>query len=314
MARVLDFAKLFSLKRTSPGWVAVQCVGEEALICHVVPGDQGQRVVQARQIRQHDLAAWRKDMNLGACSAVTLLDPGKYAILQVEAPTVPREEWKSALQWQVADLLPFPVESAVSDVLEIPTEAYAPGRQTQCYLVAAPGADVLAVVEPLNKAGYAVQAVDVPELAQRNVAALFEEENRALAFLNVGADGVLLTLSFHGELYAYRRIEVALAQLSSADEFRRQQALERVALETQRTLDAFDRQYSFMTVTRVVLAAPPAEFAALNEALGQNLYVPVVAMDLATVLDFSALPELQDPASQLPFLPLIGAALRASVK
>ncbi len=314
MARVLDIAKLFSLKRTLPGWVGVQFVGEAALICHVIPGPQGPRILQARQIRSQDLAAWRKDMKLGAYPVVTLLEPPKYTITQLDAPAVPRAEWASALQWQAADLLPFPVESAVCDVLEIPTEAFAPGRQTQCYLLAAPEAGVLAAVEPLNKSGYDLQAVDVPELAQRNVGALFEEENRALAFLSVGTEGLLLTLSFHGELYAYRRIEVQLAHLSSADAFRRQQALDRVALETQRTLDAFDRQYSFMTVTRVVLAAPPAEFALLNEALGQSLYVPVVAMDLASVLDLSAVPELQDTASQLPFLSVIGAALRASAQ
>ncbi|MDD2884533.1 MAG: hypothetical protein PHT48_05755 [Dechloromonas sp.] len=308
---MLDLAKLFSLKRTVPGWVALQVNGEDALICRIVAGSELPRIVQARRIRRADLPAWRKDMVLSSCSAVALLAPGQYAILQLEAPVVPREEWTSALQWQVKDLLSFPVEGAVMDVLAIPTEQFAPGRQQQCFLVAAPTLDVQALATPLVDAGYALQAVDIPELAQRNIGALFEEENRALAFLAFDTSGALLTLSFHGELYAFRRIEVPLAHIASTDECRRQQTLDRVALETQRTLDAFDRQYSFMTVTRLVLAAPPAQFVALNEALANNLYVPIVAMDLASQLDLSAVPELLDPAVQLEFLPVIGAALRA---
>lgn len=281
------------------------------LLCQVIRSDNVIKVQRARRMPLSEMALWCKTAKLDGAAAITVLDPGQYAILQVDAPAVPREEWRAALQWQLKDLLPFPVEGACVDLLEIPTEQFAPGRQQQCYAIAAQREAVTGVVQPLIKTGVDLQVVDVPELAQRNVGALFEEENRAVAFLAFSDSGALLTVTFHGELYGYRRIEVSLSNIVSDDEFRRQQALDRIALETQRTLDAFDRQYNFMTVTRLVLAAPPAAFDGLQSALAGNLYIPVAAMDLAPLLDISATPELIDPAVQLKFLTVIGAALRA---
>jgi MSHA biogenesis protein MshI len=48
----------------------------------------------------------------------------------------------------------------------------------------------------------------------------------------------------------------------------------------------------------------------LQSYLAENLYVPVQAMDLATVCDFPSIPELRDLARQAQCLPAIGAALR----
>lgn len=309
-----DFAKLFSLKRAARGWVALQLLGEDALICQIAHDGERPRVLWVRQVRRSDLPAWRKEHKLASWPAITVLDTDKCSLLQVEAPAVPRTEWKAALQWQLKDLIQFPVESAVIDVVEIPTEEFAPGRQQQCYLAAAPSDLVMAAVAPFCDAGFNMLAVDVPEMTQRNIGALFEEENRAQAFLAFDAGGALLTLSFHGELYAFRRIDVPMTHLSSGDEFRRQQALDRVALETQRTLDGFDRQYSFMAVSRLVLAAPPDVLPALRDVLANSMYVPLVDMDLGTVLDLSAVPELADPAQQLHYLQVIGAALRKTAE
>ena len=71
------------------------------------------------------------------------------------------------------------------------------------------------------------------------------------------------------------------------------QLLERVMLELQRTLDNFDRQYSFISVVAMVVATFPA-VPDLQAYLGENLYVPVQLMDLANVCDFPAIPELRE--------------------
>jgi MSHA biogenesis protein MshI len=85
--------------------------------------------------------------------------------------------------------------------------------------------------------------------------------------------------------------------------------MERLVLDLQRSLDNFDRQYSFIPISKLVVAAyPPVEDFA--SSLAENLYVPVVPMDLAQVMDFSAVPELREPECQAMNLLLIGAALR----
>ena len=45
--------------------------------------------------------------------------------------------------------------------------------------------------------------------------------------------------------------------------------------------------------------------------VGDLVYVPVAAFDLAQVIDLSAVPELKDATEQAAYLPAIGAALRS---
>ncbi len=80
-------------------------------------------------------------------------------------------------------------------------------------------------------------------------------------------------------------------------------------LELQRSFDHFDRQFSYVTVSRLLLA-PLAVDIGLDRHLIENLDVPVQALDLAEVLDFPGAPELRDPARQGFRLHIIGAALR----
>ena len=100
-----------------------------------------------------------------------------------------------------------------------------------------------------------------------------------------------------------------LKQLLDADAERRTQNFERIALELQRSLDHFDRQYHYVPIAKLLLAPLPQEIG-LQEYLASNIYVPVESIDLGTVLDFPAVPELKHPERQAQCLQTIGAALR----
>jgi len=235
------------------------------------------------------------------------LRSGQYQLVQVEAPDVPASERAEALRWKLKDVVDFPVDSASIDVLDIPGDGQ--GRTPSVFVAAAAESAVAAAMKPFSAAGLALTAIDLPEIAQRNIATLFEEPNRGLAFLFLDEGGGVLTMSFHGELYAVRRIDISATQLSEAGAERRDQLLERIALELQRSLDTFDRQYSFVSVARLVVAcARGQEF--LLPYLAENLYLPVAAMDLAEVMDFPSVPELKHPERQAQCLVAIGAALR----
>jgi MSHA biogenesis protein MshI len=152
-------------------------------------------------------------------------------------------------------------------------------------------------------------AIDIPEAAQRNVSALFEEPDRGLAFLAFEESGGLLTVTFRGELYLSRRIDIPLARLIGGDAETRAQLHERIALDIQRSLDHFDRQYSFITLSRFMLAPLPAA-TGFAEYLAGNIYVRVERADLASAFDCDAVPDLAEPARQSFCLQILGAALR----
>jgi MSHA biogenesis protein MshI len=115
-------------------------------------------------------------------------------------------------------------------------------------------------------------------------------------------------VSWRGELYLSRRIEVTLAQLLDADHERKHQAFDKITLELQRSLDHFERQFSFIGVARLVLA--PSGVRGLEEYLAGNLYTRVETLDLASLLDLARVPELAGASAQQRFFVAIGAALR----
>lgn len=297
------------------GWMAVLPKGDRVALAHVLRRDGVRpeiRLLESFAADQGEIKALqrlRTALHLKSHHCTTLMAAGEYNISQLDAPSVPLAERKEALRWGLKGLVDYPVESACVDVLDIPMDGAGAGRTASVFAVSAAEQSVRARIRPFEEAKIPLSAVDVPELAQRNVAALFEDENRGLAFLRLDEAGGQLTLTFHGELIALRRVEVSAAQLAEGGAERRAQVIERLVLELQRSLDNFDRQYSFIPVSKLMVAACPA-VEGVVAALSENLYVPVVEMDLAQVMDFSAVPELRDPSFQAKNLLLIGAALR----
>lgn len=300
----------FMPKRRKPGWMALQVQGDELALAHVLRRGALPEVsfCASYALDAGVLSALQRLRSRLRGHACTLLMPdGEYHLTALDAPAVPREERKDALRWLLAELVSYPVDSACIDVLDIPEAAMSSGRQAGVMVVSAAEAAVRARIAPFEQAGVDLQVIDIPELAQRNVAALFEEENRGLAFLRLDEYGMMLTLSYQGELVAVRRSEMNSRQMNGGNAEMR----ERLVLEVQRSLDNFDRQYSQIPVTQLLVACYPVMEGLLAE-LGEAIYAPVRALDLAQVMDFSAFPELAEPAFQAKHLLVLGAALRSA--
>ena len=260
---------------------------------------------------QEALDKLNKDVhgNQYRCSA--LLAGGEYQLLTVEAPAVPAEELKTAVRWRLKDMIDFPVDQATIDVLNIPTDKAPAGRAASIFAIAARNSVIETRQNLFIAAKLAMNIIDIPEMAQRNISTLMEPEGRGLAMLSFNAEGGLLTVTFNGELYLSRRIDVTLEQLRDPDHDRKHVCYDKITLELQRSLDHFERQYSFITIAKLVLA--PTGASGLDEYLSSNLYTKVETLDLASVLDLGAVPELADAGAQQKFFLAIGAALRSEV-
>jgi MSHA biogenesis protein MshI len=250
-----------------------------------------------------------RELQSASYRCTTVLGGGDYQFMSVEAPNVPRAELKTAMRWRMKDILDFPAAEATYDVLDIPLDPKAAVRpQQSIFAIAARNSVVQARQALFTQAKIRLRTIDIPEMAQRNVSAMLEPDGRGIAMLSFGEDGGLLTVSWRGELYLSRRIDVTLAQLLDADHERRHQSFDKITLELQRSLDNFDRQFSFISVAKLVLA--PSGAAGLEDYLASNLYTPVETLDLGQVLDLGSAPELADAARQQRFFVAIGAALR----
>ncbi|MBI2509702.1 MAG: agglutinin biogenesis protein MshI, partial [Betaproteobacteria bacterium] len=154
-----------------------------------------------------------------------------------------------------------------------------------------------------------LEAIDIPDLAQRNLARCLEPEGRGLALLAFDDAGGLLTFTSGGELYQSRRIEISAANFAGAGPEQRQGLYDRVVLELQRSLDNFDRQFRHVAVAKVIVTPVPGADD-LREYLAANLDVPVAAIHLSEIMDFPHIPELHEDARQAQCLQMIGAAMR----
>ena len=252
----------------------------------------------------------RRERHLERFRCATLLPAPQYQLQVVDAPNVPDAELKSAVRWKLKDFLEYPVESATVDVVQIPADASAPTRGRSVYAVSARNADIEARMKLFAQAKIPLRVIEIPEMAQRNLAALLETDHRALVMLSFGEDGGLLTFSARGELYLSRRIDVSLEQLTHAAGDMREQMFERIALELQRSLDHFDRQFSNVPVARLLLGPVPVEIG-LRQYLADNLSAKVDSVDLGEILDFHRVPELREPGEQMQRWQTLGAALRS---
>ena len=307
---------MFSISSSSrsPGWLAVLPGSGTLTLAHVVrhPGRRAEVVHLEEFALVGDEATALKRLasayRLKSSRCTTLMGDGDYQINTLEEPPVPAEERHEALRWALRDRIDYPVESACLGWLDIPGSDAA-GRAAGVLVISAAERAVRARAAPFETARVPLAAIDVPELAQRNVAALLEDDRRGLALLRLDATGSMLTLTFGGELVAVRRGDIATHHLTGADTERTTRSRERLLLEMQRSLDHFDRQYSHIPVSRMVLASNP-HVPGLATELAESVDIPVQELNLAEVLDFPKVPELHDPAVQAARLLAIGAALR----
>jgi MSHA biogenesis protein MshI len=256
------------------------------------------------------LATLSKRFGLRMAHCTTLLAAGEYQILQVDAPQATEPEERMAeLRAKVGGMIDTPVVHATLDTIDIPTAELSPGRPRNAFAVVAGNAAIAPKVVLFHEAGVGLEAIDIPELAQRNIASFCEQPNRGLAFLAFGEQEGLLTFTCNGELYMHRHIEVGLAQLLTDDMERRSGLFDRIGLELQRSLDNFDRTYGFIPVGRLLLGPQP-EAQALQGFLRDYLSMTVDVLDLAEIFDFPAVPELKRPDRQAACLLTLGAALR----
>lgn len=249
--------------------------------------------------------------------SVIVMQSNSHSLLLIEAPDVQPAELKAAVRWRIKDLIDFHIDDAVIDVFEIPEQGAAPGKARLMYAVAAKASAIHGQVEVLDKTSLKLEIIDIPELAIRNIASLLDEDVRGTAFLYFDQRGGVITLTRQGSLYLSRNIDVGLQQIvatgSNEGELhpQTQQALDRIVLEVQRSLDYYESHFSQPPITSLVLAPFEQEVTGVIPYLSANLGMAVSVLDINMLFETK---DTIDPVTQARCLTAIGAALRLEQK
>jgi MSHA biogenesis protein MshI len=306
----------FAKEKRVPGWFAASLGAQSLDFAHGQFMESGKSPITIYGSRGFDgeeqaLQKLGSEMHLGRYHCAAILKPGDYQLLLVEAPNVPKDELKSAIRWRIKDMIDYHVDDATVDLLDIPPEAPGSGRNHVMYAVAARNDLIQNCVRAFDQAQIPLSVIDIPETAQRNIAVMHESDERGVALIYFAETWGLLTVNHRRELYLARRLDLGLKDISGDGARQEGGALERVAVEIQRTLDHFDRQFRSIPVGRV-LVAPSPEDTGLHEFLRSRLGVDSRQVDLREVLAFDG--EGPDMATQWRLFHNFGAALRHETK
>lgn len=254
------------------------------------------------------LSRLAEDYDLKGSRCTTFLNPSDYWLLVTEAPDVPADELKSAIRWRIKDLIDFHIDDAVLDVFDIPGDNI-PGRGQAMHAVAARNNSVKQRADVMQAAGIGLEIIDIPEMAQRNLAALLPEDRDGVAMLSMDDTSGLITITREGEIYLTRNLDIGLSALRSSDD--PMSYFERISLEIQRSLDYYDSHFRQVSIRHLVLTPFAREFPELVQNLDQQLDLSAWVIKLDELVQWET--EMPEEV-RANCLSTLGVALRVEEK
>ena len=228
----------------------------------------------------------------------------QYRMAVLPRPPVEAAELSESLRWALADRLGYPADQAVLSWAQVPGGSTS---EPELYVAAAPRDAMTKLRERFQQADLELGAVDIQEMAQRNLAALAETPGELLTLVAPDEEGVQISFTQDGELLLDRYVAAGDGLLGGFASSGHAGLAERVAMELQRSLEVLTQARPEIAPGRVMLT--PGQ-SALRAPLTDALGIPVQMLELAQYLDLDEAPELQDPDTQGAYLPALGAALR----
>lgn len=222
-------------------------------------------------------------------------------------PGVPDAELAEAARWQLQGALDYPPEEAVLDVLQLGLDE-PPARQ-QLAVFAVRRSALAQWLAPLVARKIGIEAVEVADCAQRNLAALHPSKGQPVAMLSLREDSIFFSVTRASEVLVSRSFDAAAvtaAQGASADDVAA--LVDRVGLQLQRMLDTLERRSAAMAPSQILVLGHP-QHAPLLTQCAELTGLRVLPLDLGAMLaPVGGAPEAAPAHGD--FFHLLGAALR----
>jgi MSHA biogenesis protein MshI len=230
-----------------------------------------------------------------------VMNNGSYQMLLGEAPKVPQEELVDALRWRVKDLIQFPVADAILDAFLLPEDS-ARGTSRMAYAVVAQRNNIVQLIQHAKAAHLDLNAIDIPELALRNVAQACCDTKRGIALVKLVQGGGSLQIIRDGNVYLTRQFSLAY-NAGLLDDL----PGDALVLELQRSLDYFERQMRQTPPSHVYLCGENVTADKLTPEIRNGLAVKIELFPVESGVQLGE--HVQEHSLSLCLLAL-GAALR----
>lgn len=254
--------------------------------------------VLAHFVRDHSLKGRRCRVSLG---------PDDYKLLPAETPAVPEAEINQALLWGLREVIDTKPEDTVLESFPFASGINRPGKPVR-HVVTARKTRIRAIVDAVLGAGLELESIEIPELSQRNVIALLQEDAIGVGLVSQSTRGVSVAIYRGGELYVTRQL-AGISNLSDAGHpLTAPRLAEQLGLELLRTLDYYDSQLKQRPPAAIFLQPLLAETRPLLDSLAATINLPIKQLRFADALQSSA---QISPETQERCFTALGAALRS---
>lgn len=217
---------------------------------------------------------------------------GKTPVIRyLTLPKIPKEELKEAVKWEAKKIAPIPIEEMVLDFLIVGEQEEREVKRLELVVVAAERSAVLGQYNDLKRLGLNIVAVDVNPLALLNAVRLnyAADLNDNVVFVDIGAGKTDINITKQGVLRFTRNVQIggeeitkaiekelqvsrdeaeamkrrrgmlppgSGAEVSGADGRLKdviQREVDRIVLETQRSVDYYRAQFREGAMKKVIL-------------------------------------------------------------
>jgi MSHA biogenesis protein MshI len=302
----------FNKRKAKQGLVGLSVIGKTLAIAYVNRRSEQAELQHCESIvaeTKADVArllaecVQQKGLHNAPCNYV--LAPEDYNLLLIEAPAVEKSELAAAAKWKIKDMIDQPLEQLAITVFPVPKDAYRSQRD-MIYVVVAERKKIQQAVDLVSSSGLQLNSIDIPELAFKNAVALFMDDQKGVAMMDLRHDGSILNLQKSDAVYFTRHINTHVGE-EILGTLEWDNVRERLALEIQRSLDFYESQMGQTQIGRILLAPRRSDSLALGQQLNDVLGVRVEVMDLQSKLAHAGELPL---ALQHDCLFAIGGALR----
>lgn len=242
------------------------------------------------------LAQLVKKHQLDGMPCSWLLRPEEYQLLFLEELPVQPSEFQAAIRWSIKDMLQVPMENAVIDGFPVVMQKTANAKKMMMVVVAL-FSHLKKISDHILLTGLDLKVIDITELALRNIAALYEREEKCAVLIYTHGNAVRLIATQEKQLCFTRHIYDDVSATSQA-------SYDSIALEVQRSLDYYQSQWRRPVPTQIIYATNSID--AVRE-LSNRLDINVRQCNVDDVL---FVPDKMDLDQQIKCLPVIGGALR----
>jgi len=254
------------------------------------------------------------EFDLRRVPVTAVINANDYQIAQVQAPDVPKAELRAAARYSMRDAFDFPIDNATLDVFDLP-EQTSSGDRKMCFAIATREDAVEKMTAVFEKQFRKFDVIDIPELCQRNLAALLPQDAKGVAFLMIRDEFAQLVLTRRGMLYVTRRFE--FRQRGELNGYSEEEAHElpldpqMLSLELQRSLDYYESHFDETAIADLFIAPSGMRANLMAAELGASTGLRISMFNIHDLVDVSFSAEIPD--GWLPCM-AIGAALRARTK